>query len=889
MASRGSSRGGFQGGRGDFQGGGGRASSNIQIFNPGSGPTQPGPTITRLEDEMISRFKQLPESIRIGDFPPRPGFGTQGEKTLVRANYFPLMVKPGITFYRYKIDISPNEKRRDLRRRILNIYAETAIGRYNVVSDGGEYLFTMEDLPLAELRLSEDRAFSVKLSWPDEPNASSHPNPKQFRIRIQHAGSMTATRLTEEYILGRSKHREPGLEGQKNAATSIVQLFNIILNHGPEMNTKTTSAGKNKFFQLPSRGGISADLGGGLEAVQGFYKSVRPSFGRVMCNINVVASPFHQEISLIEAIGLFLGRRIQDEPLRDIEKCRLACFLRRVKVTLSYLNDRPKVIVGVSNQNANESTFYCDQYDTDMSVRDYFRKKYNCGLRFSRLQLITTGKSMIPAELCTIASEHFRGKINETQTANMIRFACRDPTENATIITTRGLKTLDLTNAEDSTPRSTDVEQGKGQWNIRAQRFPRGCRINKLLVLWFTSVRDRNHNEDTINRLVSQFKETCRDVGIGVGNMRLKSINARNGYNELMDVFKEHSSTAQKPDLLLCFLPDDVKDGFKDIKYFGDIKAGIASVVMLFSKCLKGIDRGNKQYFANVLLKVNIRLGGLNHELEKDDLKPLFTRDGTAMLVGMDVTHPSPSSAKGSPSIASMVASCDDHFMNYPTSMRIQPKGEVIMDTEGMLLERLVQYKRSKGGKPPIIIIYRDGVSEGEYNHVLVRELPQVLSACNRFDPGYRPRITLIVVGKRHHTRFYPMEGRYADERKNCLPGTVVDRGVTDAHKCLQGTAKPAHYYVLRDENGFTADSLQELTMNISHLFARCTKSVSVCPPAKMADIACDRGRVYLASLMDTSGTDSSSQDDPETVYNKARSIWGNGPHPALSHTMFYM
>jgi hypothetical protein len=42
------------------------------------------------------------------------------------------------------------------------------------------------------------------------------------------------------------------------------------------------------------------------------------------------------------------------------------------------------------------------------------------------------------------------------------------------------------------------------------------------------------------------------------------------------------------------------------------------------------------------------------------------------MLVGIDVTHPSPLSRKGTPSIAAVVASVDANFVQFPASLRIQ-------------------------------------------------------------------------------------------------------------------------------------------------------------------------------------------------------------------------
>lgn len=54
----------------------------------------------------------------------------------------------------------------------------------------------------------------------------------------------------------------------------------------------------------------------------------------------------------------------------------------------------------------------------------------------------------------------------------------------------------------------------------------------------------------------------------------------------------------------------------------------------------------------------------------------------------------------------------------------------------------------------------------------------------------------------------------------NVIPGTVVDRGCTMesgfdffmvAHQGIQGTSRPAHYVVLRDDGGYSADDIQNM------------------------------------------------------------------------------
>ncbi|KAG4412505.1 hypothetical protein IFR04_014361 [Cadophora malorum] len=67
-------------------------------------------------------------------------------------------------------------------------------------------------------------------------------------------------------------------------------------------------------------------------------------------------------------------------------------------------------------------------------------------------------------------------------------------------------------------------------------------------------------------------------------------------------------------------------------------------------------------------------------------------------------------------------------------------------------------------------------------------------------------------------------------------------------------------------------DKLEELTNNLCFLSARATKSLSVCTPARYADILCDRLRCYMKPYFRRQ-----SQGNPITVDACAQDIstWG--------------
>lgn len=82
---------------------------------------------------------------------------------------------------------------------------------------------------------------------------------------------------------------------------------------------------------------------------------------------------------------------------------------------------------------------------------------------------------------------------------------------------------------------------------------------------------------------------------------------------------------------------------------------------------------------------------------------------------------------------------------------------------------------------------------QGQFNIVIQDEMPEIKKAFRKFDKQqpYMPKLTIVVCGKRHHTRFFPTDPQNAAADGNPKPGTVVDRGVTAVYEFdffLQGT-----------------------------------------------------------------------------------------------------
>ena len=233
----------------------------------------------------------------------------------------------------------------------------------------------------------------------------------------------------------------------------------------------------------------------------------------------------------------------------------------------------------------------------------------------------------------------------------------------------------------------------------------------------------------------------------------------------------------------MVVLPGTDKKLYSEVKRVGDSLIGVATQCVQ----MRLVQQAKPQVCANISLKINAKLGGTNHVID-DSVKPVFNEP--TIVFGADVTHPSPTET-GIPSIAAVVASMDRHASKYHARVRAQRHRngagaqEIINDLAVIVRELLIEfYKTNRGLKPSKILFYRDGVSEGQFDQVLVHEVRAVQEACMKLEKDYRPRITFVVVQKRHHTRLFCENDRDASGKsRNVPPGTTVDSGITHPYE----------------------------------------------------------------------------------------------------------
>lgn len=572
----------------------------------------------------------------------------------------------------------------------------------------------------------------------------------------------------------------------------------------------------------------------------------------------------------------------------------------------------PKDVWFKMEPREGETTVMGNRRPGHYTVHEYSKWKY--GIDFdAKLPLVNLGRPdkplYVPAERCTIiGGQSVRSKLSGEETTLMLDFACRSPFANALSISTESRSALGLDEnptlqqfgltidrrlltvwgRELQSPsvlylKNKEARTFSGGWNMRdVQVAEAGPKITNWA--WVQVTESERYIDAA--EAVGKFAAFLANTGIPIDTAPRRGLRVRTSSFRYQDdveaAFKELEQRAAKgpPNLfVLVILPRQDTTLYSVIKTLGDCQFGfhtICAVEKMFTK-------ENPMTFANIGLKWNLKNGGINHRV-KDPIG--IVAQGKTMVVGYDVTHPTnmglqPGNKDLPPSIVGLVASVDKDLGQWPAVAWEQESGQEMLDsklTESFKSRLELWRKKNRQSLPEFIVVYRDGVSEGQFSQVLEQELPQMREACRVMYPnGRMPKLSIIVSVKRHQTRFYPTREDHMDAKsRNIKNGTVVDRGVTQArywdffltaHTALKGTARPARYTVLLDEifttnYGMTeqaANQLEKFTHDLCYLFGRATKAVSICPPAYYADIVCERARVHRPEYFDVSDTMSSS------------------------------
>lgn len=229
-----------------------------------------------------------------------------------------------------------------------------------------------------------------------------------------------------------------------------------------------------------------------------------------------------------------------------------------------------------------------------------------------------------------------------------------------------------------------ELRHGVAQWNLKdCKHFLRTPEPEKPFNYILFVERGMEDHATTVQLYINAFESAVRQHNVRsraqcVSTVALPAFRSDPSklYDAKQSFIKEIKNKTNSSMALLLINKASVPiySAFKDVT---DRIAPIHSICVTRQPNVKDgrLNQGKmRPYMSNVMMKANLKFRGENHTV-KTSGKPNSDLRGVlkdTLVLGADVTHPSPNSLEGCPSIAAVVGSVGPNATTYLGSMRVQ-------------------------------------------------------------------------------------------------------------------------------------------------------------------------------------------------------------------------
>lgn len=288
-------------------------------------------------------------------FPLRPAYGSSGKPITVWANYFKLWTPPQ-TLYKYAIEVV---------RVVAKDTKDAKPGKsVDPPAVKGRKLFLVLQLAMKELQNLEQGCV-IATEFKSQLVSTRKLNNNVVSVMFNPEGSNrtetysiklngpTEARIDDllEYLLTMNDSSDPNGQIFPKFADSVDAL-GVILGFFPRSTEGMAAIGSARFFRVSPA--ISASLGpqkGGraLEAIRGYFQSVRLGTGRVLVNTNVTHGVFKAALKVVDffkILGVVIDRwdKLSNRELHALETAHK--LLAKTRVEYRFKNDAGQVVIG---------------------------------------------------------------------------------------------------------------------------------------------------------------------------------------------------------------------------------------------------------------------------------------------------------------------------------------------------------------------------------------------------------------------------------------------------------------------------------------------------------------------------------------------------------------
>ncbi|XP_039277685.1 piwi-like protein Siwi [Nilaparvata lugens] len=729
--------------------------------------------------------------------------GVTGQKVVCTANYFAIETKADWHLYQYRVDFNPEEDRTMVKRALLSNHRAQLGGGF--VFDG-TMLFTHQRLA---------------------------PDPMELVSKRKHDDqfiTMTVRMVDKDAI--------------KYGDQTYLQVLNIVVRKCIA-NLDMTLLGRN-YYDPKAKITIPEFS---LELWPGYLTSMRQHEHSFLLCVEIIHKVLRQDTAY-DLLRLAMQRDSRN--YQDIFRNEM---IGQVVLT-SYGNTATYKVDDVDFTSNPDTTF--DMKGVKTTIRDYYNSKYGLKIQDGRQPLLVSrpkarderggrdGPIFLVPELCRMTgiTDEMRNNQNLMRAmADRTRMDSRTRQERLMVFQKRFTQTPK--NAEELKNWNLSLSKNLVSMNSRIlppervlfgggnavtlDRGPdwtnnfRNCSLLATSAISNWVVVGLSNAQRDIQEFVSLLQKSARGMGLRIDQPQWMNLDD-DRVNSCVGVL-DRVLSRDLPQIILFPVSNNRADRYSAIKRKTYVDRAVPSQVVALKTLRK---KGLMSIATKVAIQMSCKIGGSPWSVDI----PIKS----TMVIGYDVCHDAKQKTK---SYGALVASLNASWSRYYSSVTHHQHGEEIFkDLPMNIIKAITKYQQHNENQlPNRLLIYRDGVGEGQVNKVFSREVEDVVNALQATYGEQAPKMAFIIVTKRLNSRIFL-------GNENPPAGTVVDDVITCPEKydfflipqsVRQGTVSPAGYNVIYDKSGLSADHMQRITYKLCHLYFNWSGTVRVPAPCQYA------------------------------------------------------
>ncbi|KAJ6218815.1 hypothetical protein RDWZM_004627 [Blomia tropicalis] len=684
--------------------------------------------------------------------------------------------------------------------------------------------------------------------------------PGEFLININHVEDINLNRIASYF--GRSAAELP--EQPLHVLDTIFRSF--LIGGGLAVNQR-------KFFDFITA--HSEARHSYVQFVKGYINSVRATEFGIALNIHLKSGcifSLHLE-ELMQLVGKIVPEFFKDFRLNENQIQKVNSIIGRLEIFTKYGRcKRYYTVKRLISRTPREMTFIDEKTNKQTNIWEYFRGKYIIKPENYPLVQVMGKDRYLPLEHCLLVPGQFLShrKIDQDTQQDLLSLSTRSPNLYFHLCGDVVEKISNITNGQPCKFGINSISTKPAQFKGRVLNAPRmkgprpfhvGIKFNATWALVIFQDQKYRPNYREIDGIVPKLNETGSQSNFHLINPTKKYVQQVQSSDDVKKLFNLIRSECKNIQFVMCGFPRlnqgiSPAEIYSIVKFYCDKELGITSQCFDYVKMVKQDLRG---YYENIILKLNGKLNGTNLVVDPLDWGNFPFDPKQTMIVGIDVNHPG-ATERIRTSIAAAVGSYDNLFSKYCVSIRVQKNegDEIVVQIRQMIHELLKQYYSKNKRYPKHLIIFRDGVSEGQFKTVETAEIPQIRLAMGEFGSMVKMNLTVLVVQKRHHTRFVLTNRDTTNPRKptyNVPAGTVVDNCINDprhsifylnSHFSSLGTSKPSKYIIMINDLKLSAENLYKIAFYSCHGSMRTNSPISIPNAVRYADLCAYRAKQHM-------------------------------------------